>query len=275
MAAVKLLWEGLFSAGTTKVIVAVLDIALVSAIVYYLLRLLRARQAFAIALGVLVVVGIVPATRFLPAVNWLVRQATLPGIVALIILFQPELRTMLGRVGRGGLRARGVLFLRSESRAEVISVIAAAAESLSQQRIGALIVVEREAELGDIVRTGRRVDSELSRELLCALFFPRSPLHDGAVIVSGDRISAAACTLPPSEQHSLPPSLGMRHRGALGLSERTDAVVVVVSEETGRVGLAVGDTLHRDLDRDSLRERLTALLQPHDAERKWAFWRRG
>jgi diadenylate cyclase len=262
VAAAKSLWQYLVATGTTQVIVHLLDIALVSAIVYYLLRLLRARQAFALAIGVLLIVAIVPLTTFLPSVNWLVRQATLPGMIALIILFQPELRAMLQRMGRGGLRAQGVFTLRSESRAEVISVIAGAAETLAAERWGALIVIERADLLTEIAARGRRVDAELSRDLLVALFHPGSALHDGAVIVSGDRVAAAACTLPLSEQQSLPPSLGMRHRGALGLSERTDAVVVIVSEESGQISLALGDTLRRDLGVEGLRRALAGALQP-------------
>jgi diadenylate cyclase len=269
------LWRYLVPSGATQTLVDLVDIALVSCLIYYLLRLIRGRRALAITIGVLVVVIVSHTTQFLPTVNWLVKQATLPGVIALIILFQPELRSMLERLGRSGLRARGALFLRSEDRAELITELVEAATSLSHEHMGALIAVEREADLGDITRTGCFIDAAPSHELLCSLFFPRSALHDGAVVVSGNRLVAAACTLPSSEQYSLPPSLGLRHRGAIGLSERTDAVVVVVSEQSGRIALAVGGTLYRDLDRDSLRERLTGLLHARGAPASgWAFWRR-
>jgi len=260
-------WGSVWSSGGTKLLVNLLDIALVSYLIYRLLLLVRGTRAVSLIKGLLVLIVLLWVTQPLPALHWLVRQVTLPGVIALVIIFQPELRMTLERIGRGGLIGHRVA---AESEAQIINRVTAAAEALATQRYGALIVLERDTGLEDIARTGRRIDAEVSRELLCSLFFPRSPLHDGAVIIRGSRVLAAACTLPHSDQSSLPASMGMRHRAALGITERTDAVVVVVSEETGQIALAVEGELQRNLKRVTLSERLLDLMEAR-AERRSTF----
>lgn len=248
-----------------------LDILLVWILVYGLLRLLRGRNAGylrGLGLSLAVLGGAWLLTRPehgplpLPSFNWLLSQ--LAPILALVwvVVFQPEIRQAVGQFGQLSLFGRPVA---ASSRSVVVSQVAelaAALEALSARRIGALIAIERRDSLAEVVDTGCRLDAALSAELLETLFFPNTPLHDGAVVIRGERAAAAACLLPLSDRRDLASALGTRHRAALGLADRTDAVVAVVSEETGTVSVAHAGVLTRDLHGEDLRFRLLELLQP-------------
>jgi diadenylate cyclase len=231
---------------------AVLDIVLVTLIIYGLFRLLRGTQAIQLMRGALVVIlifAVLSSVIDLPAFNWLLRAASPMILVAIPVVFQPELRRALERVGRSAplLSRRG----DTGKSQTAINDMARSAEFMSQRRIGALVVFEGVTGLGEIVASGVPIDGELSFELLTTIFFPNSPLHDGAVVVRRERIEAAGCILPLTDQ-PLDSQLGTRHRAAIGVTEQSDALVVVVSEETGRISVARNGRIVR-LDVNRLR----------------------
>jgi len=225
---------------------ALLDIALIAGAIYSVLLWLRGTSAMSLIRGVAIVAAVALVLGDLlnlTVVNWLLRNSLTALLVSIPIIFQPELRRALERVGRTGMRTwRGRLPADG-----VHTTLAAAARQCSNLHFGALIVLERETGLQDYVDTGVRVDALPSVPLLTSIFFVNSPLHDGAVIVRDARIAAAGCTLPLSEPNASA-ALGTRHRAALGISERTDAVVIVVSEETGEISLASNGKLVRRID---------------------------
>ena len=243
---------------------SLLDIALVGITIYYVLRLLRGTRAIQLLKGLLVlgILIVVAGALKLTTFNWLLRQALLPGVIALIILFQPELRLALEQIGRGHIIGAGLTSLRREQITWLVDELVQTASRLSRERIGALIVIEREVGLNDVVQTGRRLEAIASADLLRTLFHPGTPLHDLATVVRGDRVVAAGCLLPLTERRDVRGLLGTRHRAALGLSETTDAVVIVVSEETGAISLAVDGKLFSGLTAEVLRQRLLGILAP-------------
>lgn len=233
------------------------DILLVAMIIWGLLLLVRGTRAVPLMRGViLLVIVVVLASNFLAltAFNWLIRN-TLPALlVAVPVIFQPELRRALERLGRGG----GLIgFSSSETAAMKVSRhIARASQLLAERKHGALIVLEQETGLQEYVDTGVPIDGEVSSELLLTIFEPNTALHDGAAIIRGDRIMAAACILPLAEISHVSRRLGLRHRAAVGITEQSDAVATVVSEETGVISLARYGRLVRHLDESRLREML-------------------
>ncbi len=242
---------------------SVIDILLVSFIFYWLLRLIQGTQAVQLLRGIviIVVVTVVITHVFqLTAFSWLIRNSLPALLVAIPVVFQPELRRLLERLGRG---TGGFLNLHSQETTlrRVIEVIAQSCSQLSLNRHGALIVLERETGLQDINETGVHLDAEVSRELLLALFYPNSALHDGAVIVREDRIVAAGCVLPLSTVNGGDRQLGTRHRAALGVTEGTDAIAVVVSEETGIISIAHNGRMIRRLDEKRLARVLIAFYR--------------
>ncbi|HLS89346.1 MAG TPA: diadenylate cyclase CdaA [Sphingobacteriaceae bacterium] len=246
------------------VVLAVIDILIVAYIIYRFFLLIRGTRATAIITGLAVVLVATPVSRWLrlETLHWLLGYAQIALLVGIPILFQPELRRALEQVGQGGLFRRSLSYLGQEPDvSQVIQVVADAARTLSRNRTGAIIVIERTTGLGDVAETGIPIDGLVSKELLINLFLPRTPLHDGAVIIRGDRVVAAGCFLPLTDQ-PLDISLGSRHRAAVGISEHSDAVAVVVSEETGAISIAHGGKLIQKLDDDALRQRLTNLLLP-------------
>ncbi len=233
---------------------AALDILLISLAIYWLLLLLRGTTAWTVLRGVAVLlIGAVLLARTfdLEVVNWMLERTVTGLVIGAIIVFQPEIRRALERLGRTGWR----FALRREDQERRIALIAGAAARLARQRHGALIVFERETGLQEVIDTGVELDAELSAELIGSVFQPNTPLHDGAAIVRGDRIVAAGCTLPLTET-MLPDGLGMRHRAALGITEGSDAVVVVVSEERGAIGLAAQGRMRTSLGEERLRQLL-------------------
>jgi len=255
-------------------LVAVLDILVVSWIIYRGLLLLQGTRGGSVIKGLLVVLFLLWISSGLPTLNWILRQLVLPGVIALVVIFQPELRTALERLGRAGLLGFSIGRVETGAAQRVINEIVDAAEEMASRRIGALMVVQRESGLMDITRTGKTLNARVSVDALITIFYPNTPLHDGAVVIRDDVIVAAGCVLPHSEQPGLSVATGMRHRAALGLSERTDAAVVVVSEETGAISLAVEGNLAPNLERTELAERLNRLFEKPDERARFLFWRR-
>ena len=237
----------------------VIDVAVVAIVLYQLLRLLRGTQGIQILVGLvlLAVVGVVATQLNLVLLSWLFRNATYFIIIAVIVMFQPELRRALDQLGRIGHIGRPLSRFNARQYNQAISEAIRAAERMSAKHTGALIAFEREVGLEDYATTGVRVNGEVSAEMLQSIFYPNSPLHDGAVIVRGNRILAAGCLLPLPEEGTVRERLGTRHRAALGLSLASDALVLVVSEETGNISVIEEGNISRNLDPDNLRRRVT------------------
>ena len=243
-------------------ILAIIDILLVAVIIYQFLMLTRGTRAAPMLLGVAAVALAFYLARIgeLTAVNWLLSTLLPYFVFALIVVFQAEIRRALARLG-----SRLSFSRVSPSEAEAYDDIVLAANLFSQNQTGALIVIEREIGLRTYIESGVPLDARLSYDLLATIFRPSAPLHDGAVIVQGDRIAAAACFLPLSMNPVLSTQLGTRHRAAIGITEETDAIAVIVSEETGAISLAVAGNIERDISVEQLRERLSALLRRYVA----------
>jgi len=255
--------------------ISVLDILLVTALFYLMLVLVRGTRAESLLRGLtLLAVTVWLVGLFLPlaAFNWLMRLVFPALIVALPVIFQPEIRRGLERLGRTGGLLPWVRHNDHADMAHVFDELSRACALLAERNRGALIVLERETGLQDYVDTGVPLDADLSAALLLTLFYPNTPLHDGAVIVRGHRLAAAGCLLPLSDSLVVDGYLGTRHRAALGITEGTDAVSIVVSEETGIISLAHDGKLIRDLDRERLQKLLSALHTQRPVLQRW--WRR-
>ncbi len=233
----------------------VVEVVVVSAVMYRVLLLLHRRRAAQILIGIflLLVAYAVAWALKLTMITLLLQYGFTYGAFALLVIFQPELRTALAQLGRSPMSR---LFQRMEE-IEVVEEISQAVERLSRSGIGAIVAVEREVSLDDYVQSGSEMSAKVSADLLATIFTPYSPLHDGAVVVRGDMIVGAGCILPLSQAALLDRSLGTRHRAALGLSEETDAIVIVVSEETSTISVAVGGRLLRNLTAPQVRELLS------------------
>jgi uncharacterized protein (TIGR00159 family) len=232
-----------------------LDIALVACGIYWMLILIRGTRAAQMSLGLLalVLVWILSEQLQLATLGFLLDNFLSWGVLIVIVIFQADIRRALTRVGRGIFRTP----TRQETQAT--EEVVRACQSLAQRRVGALIVLERESSLEDHLELGTRLDAELSRELLVSIFLPYSPLHDGSVVVRENRVAAAGCILPLALRPNLANTLGTRHRAALGIAEETDAIAVVVSEETGKISLVAGGEVLEDLDGPRLRQALLRL----------------
>lgn len=241
---------------------SVLDILLVALVFYGLFRLFQGTQAVALLRGILVIalIFVLAASRF-TAFGWLLKNALPMVLVAIPVIFQPELRRALERLGRSAplVMGRGS---REAAAQQIIYEVSQAVEALARERTGALIVLEGETGLEEYIESGERIDAGVSSRLLTTIFFPGTPLHDGAVIIRGDRIIAAACVLPLTQRDLADSSLGTRHRAAVGITEQNDAVAIVVSEETGIVSLARSGRIARRLDGQRLRTILQAFYRP-------------
>lgn len=243
---------------------AAVDILIVSGSIYWLLLLVRGTTAMTVLRGVgVLLVGAFLLSRVfdLRVINWALRNSLTGLLVGMLVVFQPEIRRALERLGRTGLHS----ILRREERQDTLHIVVRASFALARQGTGALIVVERETGLQEVIDTGIPVNASLSTELLLSIFPETGPLHDGAVVIRGGTIVAAGCTLPLSDS-PLPAEFGMRHRAAVGLTERTDAVVVVVSEERGAVSLCSNGRMVPNLDETRLSRQLHRLfdLEYHD-----------
>jgi len=235
-------------------IIDAIDILIVSLLLYRLFSLMRGTRAVHMFFGLIVlfVLSVVAQWAHLIAVNWLISSLRTVWVIAFVIIFQPELRRALSMLGQNRLLSRFVRMRQSG----VIPEIVRSVQDLSERKIGARIVLEKDMGLKNYAETGTSIDARVTADLIGTLFTPASPLHDGAVIVQNDRVVAAGCTLPLSQDARLAPALGMRHRAALGLSEESDALVIVVSEETGSIAYANDGKLYRKVDLAQLRSEL-------------------
>jgi diadenylate cyclase len=235
-----------------------LDILLVAVVIYQVLVMIRGTRAAPMLAGVAVVAIIFYLARVgeLTTLNWLISRLVPYVLFALIVVFQSEIRHVLANVGRRLRFGRG-----SVSESDTYDDIVLAANLFSQHQTGALIVIEREIGLRTYIESGVPLDARLSYDLLATIFRPSAPLHDGAVIVQKERVAAAACFLPLSMNPVLSTQLGTRHRAGMGITEETDAIAVIVSEETGAISVAVGGKIERDLSVEQLRERLSSELR--------------
>ena len=240
-----------------------LDIVLTAILIYLVLRLIKGTRAVRLAIGATIVyaVYVVALELDLRLLSGILQTGAVVGLVALVVVFQPELRRALDRLGRVGSWA-WLGDSDSSSYQRLAGLLATSAAKLSRRRTGALIVVERDTGLGDMAEAGVMMHAQLSAELLASLFAPGYPLHDGAVIISGDEIVAAGVMLPLAEREGSMEHYGTRHRAALGVTEQTDALAIVVSEESGAISLAKGGAIVRELDEAELRQRLYGLLAP-------------
>lgn len=244
----------LFLASREHLWLDVLDILIVAFVVYQLLQLIRGTHAVQVALGGAVLVLLFWASQWLDlqAVNWLMRTFLPYAVFGILVIFQPEIRKVLAHLGKTPLS--GVF---GAGRAEdVLDEIVLATTSLASKKVGAILVLEREMGLKSYIETGIALDAQITYDLLINVFTPGTPLHDGAVVVQGNRVAAAACFLPLTVNPELSRTLGSRHRAAIGITEDTDAVALVVSEETGTISMVVGGRIRRGLDATALRQAL-------------------
>ncbi|MDH3981701.1 MAG: diadenylate cyclase CdaA [Kiritimatiellaceae bacterium] len=236
-----------------------IEIFILASLLYFIFRLFKGTRGSAILSGLIVLFGVlnvVTTISHLDVLNWILSKLMLYITLAIVVIFQPEIRRVLARLGRQPWRSNGMA-----TQKNLIEPIMQTVKLLSKRKIGALIAIEREIGTRSIQDTGTKMNSQVSSELLATIFFPHTPLHDGGVIISGDRICAAGCLFPLSQKEELSKMLGTRHRAAIGITEETDAIVVVVSEETGSVSLAYNGRLRRGLDDDRLRRVLTSMLR--------------
>lgn len=257
----------------------ILDILIVAYIFYKVLGFIRDSRAEQLLKGVLVLLAVAFLSDILQlhVLNFIMRGTLAVGVLALIILFQPELRRALERMGRGSLfRIKGDP-LDKEKAKDVVAEFVEAAEDMAAERTGALIVFERDTSLTDIIETGTVINAEVSAQMIENIFYKGSPLHDGAMVVRGTKLHAAGCVLPLTDNMEIPKSLGTRHRAGIGISEKSDAVVLIVSEETGIITLVEDGVLERYLDGKTLEKRLLALYlndQQDDSSRVKALFTR-
>lgn len=248
----------------------IIDILIVAYIIYRIMKLLKDTSAERLIKGIIILVGIMllASMLHLTMISWLLQQALNVGLFAIVVVFQPELRRLLEQIGEGNFSR---LIVPADAPDEVESMITAtvsACADMSRTKTGALIVFERRERLGEIISTGTMVDAAPSAELIKNIFFKNSPLHDGAMIVRAGRVCAAGCVLPLSGNQSLSRDLGTRHRAAVGMSESADSVLVVVSEETGSISVAIGGMLKRHLSPDMLRKLLENELLDSEKQEK-------
>lgn len=246
-----------------------MEILFIWVLVYSLIRFFEGTRAVQVLMGLLMLAIIFNIAKALglDTINWVLTKLFAVGVVAFLIIFQPELRRALARIGQNTMF--GPFFKKGGTIDEVVQ----ASERLSRSKIGALIAIERDVGLKNYIESGLMLDAKVSAELLITLFFPNTPTHDGGVIIQGERVAACGSLFPLSQNPQLSRALGTRHRAAVGLTEESDAVSVVVSEETGAISVSVYGKLTRDLDGEELRRVLTSLFRPAEGTRGWnRFW---
>lgn len=259
-----------------EMIFKVFDVLLVWYVVYKALTLIKGTKAVQLLKGLLIVVLAKFATYVfgLDTLDWLLQEIIDWGFLAIIIIFQPEIRRALEQIGRGKLFQR-TNNQQDDEQSRLIEAIKKSVSYMAKRRIGALISIEKDTGLNEYVETGIKMDAALSSELMINIFIPNTPLHDGAVIIQKNQISAAACYLPLSESAFISKELGTRHRAALGLSEVTDAITIVVSEETGAISITANGNLHRNLSMTEFEELLRKMWfgpeQDSNLASKWTW----
>jgi diadenylate cyclase len=250
-------WQELVDFSPVAAFINIVDVLLVWFVFYKLITIIKGTKAVQLLKGIFVLLIARILTEFfgLNTLQWMMDQVLPFGFLAIIIIFQPELRRALEQIGRGRLFAR-TMMQEEEERDRLIEAFVKSVSYMAKRRIGALISIEKETGLSEYIETGTGMDSLITSELLINIFIPNTPLHDGAVIVQRNRIAAAGCYLPLSESPFISKELGTRHRAALGISEVTDAVTIIVSEETGAVSLTANGDIDRNLDMEEFEARL-------------------
>jgi len=251
----------------TLILKIITEIAILWFCYYVLILYIKGTRTLQVLKGIFIVIIIFFITQRLGlhTISWIMTKIIPISIIALIIIFQPELRRGLARLGQFGL---------FPAKDIIIDEIAKSAVTLSKKKIGCLIAIEREIGLRPYIESGVQLDSKVSSELINTIFMPNTPLHDGGIVIEEDRIVAAGCLFPLTQEAHITKTLGTRHRAAIGLSEETDAIVVVVSEETGAISVAVGGKLARDLDKDELIKSLTNLYRPRQKKNILDFFKK-
>lgn len=255
----------------------IIDILIVACAFYKLFMLIRETRAEQLTKGIILLFIATKISEWIKlyTVYWILEKTMTVGILAILIVFQPELRRALEYLGRSRFFAKSFVEVKEETVNKVVDEIVDAVASLSRQKIGALIVIEKQTGLNEVVETGTRINGLVSSGLLINIFIPNTPLHDGAVVIKEDIVKAAGCFLPLTDNASLSKELGTRHRAALGISEKSDSLAIVVSEETGAISIADKGNLSRYLDAKTLKQILIELYKPN--EQKQSFigkWRR-
>lgn len=253
----------------------VIDVLIVAIVVYKLFTLIKETRAEQLTKGIVVLLILTELSEWVEfyTINWILKNVMTVGTLAILIVFQPELRRGLEYIGRSSFLKKSLIEVRGESLSKVVEEIVDAVASLSRQKIGALIVLEKQTGLNEVAETGTKINGVVTSDLLINIFIPNTPLHDGAVIIKDDRIKAAACFLPLTDNTNISKELGTRHRAALGISERSDSLSIIVSEETGSISIAENGTISRYLDTKTLRQILTDMYKPEEAKQtfitKW------
>jgi conserved hypothetical protein TIGR00159 len=271
------LFNGLIEIIKTMKINDIVDIAIIAYVMYRLILVIRKTRAEQLFKGIIILLILTKLSEWLQlrTVNYILSNAMTVGVIALLIVFQPELRRALESLGRSEFIKRNFFIINDDIQdiEDVISEICDAVQFLSRSKIGALIVLERNTGLNELIETGISLDSKISSELLINTFIPNTPLHDGAVIIRGDRIMAAGCFLPLTDNQNLSTELGTRHRAAIGVTEISDAVSVIVSEETGTISLAQNGRISRHLDIKTLKEVLLSMFKVKESKGpNWFKW---
>lgn len=275
---INFLSDNLSIKGPWDLVKTIVDISIVSYAIYKVATLVRETRAWQLIKGILFILIASKLSEILGlrTIAFILKMIIQYLAIALVVLFQPELRRGLEQIGRS--RFKNFFNLEDESytikvKSNIEEIIKAVVE-MSKTFTGALIVIERETKIGDIINSGIQIDSNVTSELLMNIFTPNTPLHDGAVVIRGDKIKAAACFLPLTENPNLSKELGTRHRAALGISEVSDAIVVVASEESGKISVALNGGLTRNLTSDTLRKALSKnLLEKHVPNKKLGLWK--
>lgn len=253
----------------------VIDVLIVAFVLYKLLNLIKETRAEQLTKGIVVLLILTELSEWVEfyTINWILKNLMTVGTLAILIVFQPELRRGLEYIGRSSFLTKSLIEVRGESLSKTVEEIVDAVASLSRQKIGALIVLEKQTGLNEVADTGTEINGVVTSDLLINIFIPNTPLHDGAVIIKDNIIKAAACFLPLTDNSNVSKDLGTRHRAALGISERSDSLSIIVSEETGSISIAENGSIARYLDTKTLRQILTDMYEPEEEKQtfitKW------
>ena len=256
----------------------ILDIAILSLMIYYVLKFIKDTRAAQLLKGIIILIALLYISQLLKltGTHFILNKTIEYGMLAMLIVFQPELRSVLENIGRKGLNIAKIKkdrMMNFDESDYAVDQLCDAVDRLSKTKTGALIVIERETKLGEIIKTGISLDCSIVAELLCNIFFNKAPLHDGAVIIRGNRVTSATCYLPLTDNVNLSKALGTRHRAGVGISEATDSMTIIVSEETGKVSVAFGGELIHDIDADSLKNKLEYIRRKNIDVKSFRIWR--
>jgi len=264
------IWDLLLSLRQTIRVWDIVDILIITYLIYRILTFMRKTNASSVIKGIIFVLVIAGVSNFfnLYVITYILNQTLQMGVLVLVVLFQPELRKLFEKVGSSRINVIFRKRIRLENAEAILRSVISASETMAVNNTGAIIVFEREVGLNDFAVTGTKIDANVSSELIQSIFYQNSPLHDGALLIRDGRVLAAACMLPMSNNVNLGRELGMRHRAGVGISERSDAVVVIVSEQTGTISVAVDGMLKRNLSDDIFEKLLRNEFMPRDKSRR-------